>query len=83
MKQIIQVGCESIVADPMSDHPEMQREAIELFCEAFEKFAIKETRRKRSKTIEKALKRELRRLKRGLKEAVWVARRMSAWAGSC
>lgn len=44
VKQIILVGCESIVADPLSDHPEMQQEAIELFVGALEKFATKDER---------------------------------------
>ena len=44
VKQIILVGCESIVADPLSDHPEMQQEAIELFVGALEKFALKDER---------------------------------------
>eukprot|EP00913_Durusdinium_trenchii_P016899 g15887.t1 len=44
VKQIILVGCDSIVADPLSDHPEMQQEAIELFIGAFEKFAMKDER---------------------------------------
>lgn len=44
VKQIILVGCESIVADPLSDHPEMQQEAIELFVSALEKFAMKDER---------------------------------------
>ncbi|CAE7354767.1 HCc2 [Symbiodinium natans] len=44
VKQILLVGCESIVSDPLSDHPQMQQEAIELFSGAFEKFAMKDER---------------------------------------
>mmetsp|Transcript_13228 Transcript_13228/g.30204 ORF Transcript_13228/g.30204 Transcript_13228/m.30204 type:complete len:474 (+) Transcript_13228:3-1424(+) len=44
VKQVILVGCESIVSDPLSDHPEMQQEATELFTAAFEKFAMKDER---------------------------------------
>lgn len=44
VKQILLVGCESIVSDPLSDHPQMQQEAIELFSAAFEKFAMKDER---------------------------------------
>ena len=40
VKQIVYIGCESFVAD--MEQQEMQREAVELFCEAFERFAIKE-----------------------------------------
>lgn len=43
VKQILLVGCESIVSDPLSDHPQMQQ-AIELFSAAFEKFAMKDER---------------------------------------
>ncbi|CAJ1421623.1 unnamed protein product [Effrenium voratum] len=44
VKQILLVGCDSIVADPLSNHPEMQQEAIDLFTSAFEKFAMKDER---------------------------------------